>query len=791
MTAFNAHIRISPDGKRICQTVQEHCDACACYAGQALEGVGLKQTAELCGKLHDGKMTRAYQEYLDACAQGLPVRRGSVPHTFAPVRFLLEKYHSGGADGIEALTAEWVAYAIGAHHGLFDCSAEDGTNGFEHRRHSEDGLYREHMQNVFRYYLSETEIDQMFQRAVQEICDVGQRFSDGEAKDEEAEREEHDFAYGALARLLLSAVIEGDRRDTALFMSGRAAPAEKAADWDACLQALERHLAEIPPNALSEARRTISEKCFQRGRLPGKRFRLNVPTGAGKTLSALRFALAQCRDQGKKRIFFVMPLLAIIEQNAKAIRTALGSAVEVLEHHSNVVTPASSSEELDEWELMCESWHAPIVCTTLVQFLDTLFSGKTSCIRRFQALCQSVIVIDEVQSVPISMLSPFHLMLNFLTDVCDAVIVLCSATQPTETDPAKTALRHPLRPVEEMAVIAPEDAPKFRRTEIFPPPDAPLTMAEAAQLCREQLRQADTLLVGCNTRREAAELFGMLQEMGLPCVHLSAAMCAKHREQVLEQIKALRPGEKIICVSTQVIEYGVDVSFQRVIRFLTGLDEIVQIAGRCNRNSEAGGQLGQVLLVRLRGENLSDLNEIRQGQNAAAFVLNSFQKDPEKFNGRLDSDAALRKYYRLFWDGLKDDAADSPLDHHGRKMLDLLATHTHGKEKDGLAYYLHQAFREAGDAFHVFPEGTTELVVPYGEGAELLAQLCELDLTAGALSAENIVRSLRPFTVSVYPHQLESLKKAGALEWLQPGKLDLPAVRPAFYHPEQGLVFSA
>lgn len=103
-------------------------------------------------------------------------------------------------------------------------------------------------------------------------------------------------------------------------------------------------------------------------------------------------------------------------------------------------------------------------------------------------------------------------------------------------------------------------------------------MAEAAQLCREQLWQVDTLLVGCNTRREAAELFGMLREMGLPCVHLSAAMCANHREQVLEQIKALRPGEKIICVSTQVIEYGVDVSFQRVIRFLTGLDEIVQIA---------------------------------------------------------------------------------------------------------------------------------------------------------------------------------------------------------------------
>lgn len=110
---------------------------------------------------------------------------------------------------------------------------------------------------------------------------------------------------------------------------------------------------------------------------------------------------------------------------------------------------------------------------------------------------------------------------------------------------------------------------------------------------------------------------------------------------------------------------------------------------------------------------------------------------------------------------------------------------------DGLAYYLHQAFREAGDAFHVFPEGTTELVVPYGEGAERLAQLRELDLTAGALSAENIVRSLRPFTVSVYPHQLEALKKADALEWLQPGKLDLPAVCPAFYHPEQGLVFSA
>lgn len=479
-----------------------------------------------------------------------------------------------------------------------------------------------------------------------------------------------------------------------------------------------------------------------------------------------------------------MLLLAIIEQNAKEIRNALGNTADVLEHHSNIVVPRQNADALDEREGLCENWRANVVCTTLVQFLDTLFSGRMNCIRRFQALCESVIVIDEVQSVPVSMLSEFHLMINFLTEVCGAAVVLCSATQPVGV-----TVPHPLLPAIDLVPCEPARFAAFRRTVILPPSGDPMTMAEIAEECARHIAQVDTLMVGCNTRAEAAELFGMLREMGLPCVHLSAAMCTAHRSQTLERIEKRRLGEKLVCVSTQAIEYGVNVSFQRVFRIMTGLDEVIQIAGRCNRHGEDSQNPGQVQMLKLKGEHLPDaLHAIRQAQNATEFVLDRYRKDPSRFDGRLDSDAAVNAYHRLLYRHLKDDSMDDPLGAHRSTMLDMLSVHSNGEEKDAPAYFLHQAFREAGEQFRVFSEDTTDLIVPFGEGASLLGALCAMDLKHRTLAAERIVRGLRPFSVSVYRRQLARLEAVGAIEIIQPDALDLWAVRPGFYDPLMGLM---
>ena len=784
MDDFFAHIRIDTNtGQETCQTVQEHCVMCAQYAMEALQGIGLGNMGMLLGTMHDGKMTHAYQTYLWAAAHGENVRRGSVNHTFAAVRYLLERYHTESADGVERLTAELAAYAIGAHHGAFDCTAMNGENGFGHRLNSDSMLYQEHMENFFRLYRSKTELDALFRAAADDISSLGERLSRFD------EHTSQDFAFGALARLLLSALIEGDRKDTAIFMRGGNTLPEKSVNWSDCMKSLECYLRLLPhgPNAaLADARAFISASCFEEGKQDGHLFRLNVPTGAGKTLSSLRFALAQCVHQKKKRIFFVMPLLSIIDQNVKVLRHALGNTVEILEHHSNVVSPQQAADELDMCELLCESWRAPVVCTTLAQFLETLFSGRTSCIRRFQELCESVIVLDEVQSVPVRMLSQFNLMLNFLTEVCGATVVLCSATQPSVV-----SMPHPLLPAVDMVPRDPARFAVFRRTTILPPADDPMTMEDIAAWCKAQLKDVDTLAVVCNTRSEAAELFLLLEAGGIPSIHLSAAMCMNHRRNVLARIEDLAPGEKLVCVSTQVFEAGVNVSLQRIGRILAGLDEIVQVAGRCNRHGEAAEQLGQVQILRLKGEKLpAALQTIKDGQSATNFVLDHYRKAPSRFDERLDSDEAIHDYYRMFLGGLKADAMDYPID-HSCTMFDLLSSNERfTSEADGSRYYLHQAFKEAGRRFRVFDEDTTELIAPYGDSVELLAQLRAMDISKSFVDVEHHVRLLRPFTVSVYQQELQKLLAQDAVETIQAAQLGILSLRPAFYDPRIGLTLS-
>ena len=183
--------------------------------------------------------------------------------------------------------------------------------------------------------------------------------------------------------------------------------------------------------AIQSARRIISQQCRQAADSTVGIYRLNVPTGAGKTLSALRFALAHSKAHGKSRIIFTSPLLSILEQNASVIREYVGDDGMILEHHSNVIQPEEDSEELDKAELLMETWDSsPIIITTLVQLLNTMFSGKTSCIRRFHALCDCTIIIDEMQTVPSNLLTLFHLTISFLAKACNTTIVLCSATQP-------------------------------------------------------------------------------------------------------------------------------------------------------------------------------------------------------------------------------------------------------------------------------------------------------------------------------------------------------------------------
>ena len=464
------------------------------HAFEALEHIGLANCAYLAGLIHDaGKMSDAFRSYLIDGVLGKSVRRGSVNHTFAGVRLILERGHGNTPDPMQKIAAEHIAYAVGAHHGLFDLIDIEGGSGFKHRLSKPDSDVVEALGRHASSDAADT-IERLLPLCAREIASVYAMLSN---------RKELKFYSGLLSRLLLSAVIEGDRRDTAEFMLGHRppkAPESGEGIWQECLRRLEDKLSSIPQaTPIAIGRSVLSERCKAFARKPGGIYRLNLPTGAGKTLSSLRFALAHAQQHNKRRIFFVIPLLAIIEQNAKIIREAIGDDSLILEHHSNVL-PAEGADELDVRELLAESWEAPIVITTLVQMLNTMFSHKTTCIRRFHSLCDSVIVFDEVQTVPPKMLSLFNQTLMFLSEVCGATIVLCSATQPALEQAAR-----PLPYVPEQ--IVPRDAKiweLFRRTYIEN--QGTMSLDEIAAFSEKLLEEQDSLLIVCNLKSEAALL---------------------------------------------------------------------------------------------------------------------------------------------------------------------------------------------------------------------------------------------------------------------------------------------
>lgn len=402
-----AHIR--DDGE--IQTVAAHCRESAEIASTVLSSLGLGQTASIAGLLHDmGKMRVAFEEYILAAAAGKPVQRGSVNHTFAGVKYLLESFHgTGAASSYTDLTSELVAYAVGAHHGLFDAISEDGESGFEHRRTYDNDDYIEALRNYTDQCVGDEALRQLFDAAEHEIEAIAERISAiPTTSDGYTANQEILFYFGLLTRLLLSAVMEGDRRSTANFMRVRLdepLPGDRGDLWQAALDNLERQLnGMLCETQINQARREISNTCRAFADRPSGLYRLNVPTGGGKTLASLRYALAHARKWEKKHVFYIAPLISILEQNVDVIRRAVGNFDIVLEHHSNVQRNNQAVDELHRLELLEESWDAPIIVTTLVQFLNSLFAGSTSSVRRFHALADSVIIIDEIQTVPANML---------------------------------------------------------------------------------------------------------------------------------------------------------------------------------------------------------------------------------------------------------------------------------------------------------------------------------------------------------------------------------------------------
>ena len=762
---YPAHIR-KVDGKKYIQTVEEHCRGVAEIAAELLSDIGLEKTAYLAGMVHDlGKFSENFKNYIEKAADGEKVQRGSVNHTFAGVRFLLEKHSDEQLSGFSDIVLEILAYAVGAHHGLFDCVDDNNNNGFTKRIQKEGIDYLNAAQEFLKICCSEQDIEDLLKQSEKEFLPVFNEIEKlADNADAKIQNTQITFYIGFLARLILSAIIEADRSDTSQFMNGYSEKTVKNISeiWINCIKNVEQKLSTMPlDKPINETRAQISALCAEAGNLESGIYRLNLPTGAGKTLTSLRYALHHALKHNKKRIIFTMPLLSIIEQNAGIIHDYIGNEELILEHHSNIVE-TDENDELDKRELLVESWDVPIIITTMVQLLNTLFAGKTANIRRMQALCNSIIVIDEVQTVPDKMLSLFNLALNFLAKICNATIILCSATQPCFE---KTM--YPLdKSVKDLITLTKEQETVFKRVRLEYKGE--MDCEELADFAAGILEENNSLLLVCNTKNEAAVMFNLLcsKIKDVKAFHISAGMCTAHRKETIKEMQEALENkqQKVLCVSTQVIEAGVDVSFARVIRLLAGMDNIVQATGRENRNREFDG-LAPGYIVRLKGEVLKGLSEIEAAKNAAANLLVKYKNSPKIYDNDLMSEKAINEYYECLYGNVNDGYHDFYIESVRDSILNLMSCNGNvdsEKIPEYNKYFMHQALKTAGGLFTVFDESSIDIIVPYDRGTEIIQEVFAVG-DKDYEKLKSILKEAKLYTVSLFKYQKIKLEEQGAL----------------------------
>lgn len=775
------------------QPVKEHCEAVAKIAKSDLQNIGLGDTAYLAGILHDtGKYTEEFNEYILKSEAGEKAAKGSVIHTFAGVYYILTKMHEGSP--VEKLTAELIAYAIGAHHGNFDLvSVEMGKeNGFTHRLARQPEYEKKAIKNM--EAATEYEAQTIFKKACEEVKNLYGVIREMSTNNGAIDKTEAHFYLGCAARLLLSSLMDGDRKDTAAFMKGTDFSSLKVGTpelwgkvkWNilALLNSFQKD------TRINSARREISDFCEAFATEEPGIYKLNVPTGGGKTLSALRCAVLHAEKFNKKRIIYTAPMISIIDQNADVIREAVGEEVTTLEHHSNIVHPKESTrDELQRYELLAETWDSPVIITTMAQLLNALFSRKASSIRRMQSLCESVIIIDEIQQAPKNLLHLINLAINFISIVCRATVIICSATQPT-----LDKMKHSMK-VSDKAIISTEDFERFqkifKRTKLI---DAGGCKTEDLPDLVANLSSGKSTLLICNTKAIARKTFRALKERNKGkedfIFHLSASMCPKHRRRVISNIKdALKEEKKVICIATQVVEAGVDLSFEVVIRLAAGIDNIIQAAGRCNRNGENEG-LSDVYIVRCEDECLGDLKEIKYAKKATLHLLSKFEESPEEFDNDIGSEKAITWYYEKLSEVIKRQEGEKyfnlKTDKYAEDMLSFLSEGPDPQKRRGNEdydrYMLHQAFKTAGDEFEVFDSKSAgkTVIVPYIDEADeedkklhkaerIIAELNSNKAKYEVRYAEKLLKEAKEYTVNIYDNEFQKLLKQGVINLILDG----------------------
>lgn len=551
-------------------------------------------------------------------------------------------------------------------------------------------------------------------------------------------------------RMLYSCLVDADFLDTEVFMGAAPRRGGSGVSMDALWAGLRRSISDwFPPEGeLNQQRCAILERCMAEGerREPGL-FTLTVPTGGGKTVASLAFALAHARAHGLRRVIYVIPYTSIIEQTAKKFRDILGEEA-VLEHHSNVLYDTGEAAETGPEQIRLaqatENWDMPVVVTTAVQFFESLYACRSSQCRKLHSIAGSVVVFDEAQMLPLPYLRPCVHAISQLVEHYRVSAVLCTATQPALNPIFQEFL--PGRPPVELCPAGAFRPEVFRRVSFQKA--GRLTWDELA----EQLNGRQQVLCVVNARKGAQEVFSRLEGEG--CFHLSTLMYPAHRQARLEEIRRrLHDGLPCRVVSTSLIEAGVDVDFPAVYREEAGLDSVLQAAGRCNREGRLSAE-GSVVTV-------------FQGEGQTPRLFSTAIEVGRRVMARhadISSRQAVQDYFQELLELKGQQAQDV------REILSTIRNEPF-------------PFRRVAEAFHLIDSPTRTVYIPEGEGAQLVKRL-----RSGERS-RSLFRSLGRYGVSIYEDHFLALERAGDLELLEDGSAIL--INPGLYGAHTGLSLEA
>ncbi len=712
----------------------------------------------VCGLLHDiGKYSRDFQDYLQRSISGQNAIKGEVVHSHQGAYYVVNNVDLG------VVLADIIANVLASHHGeLLDMIYDNGSRssidrlgiGNDSGKHIEDSLaeiekYCEAQQIIseINEYIPQLRLE--FTKIMNRCCGI------------ESKRHIRFYLHLYL-RFLYSCLIDADRCDAGNVDVNCDIP-----NWQLVEIKLENYLSGFGRHSeIAIARGRFSNECFCAGNRDKGVYRLSLPTGSGKTLSSLRFAIRHAQRNKLKRIIYVIPYLSIIDQTADELRKIFGDISDelILEHHSNLkikCEPGKEAEAEEKHKLLTSRWDSPIIITTMVQFLETIFSNKASDLRKFHNMSETVFVFDEIQSLPLQCTHLFNSTVNFLHAVAGSSFLLCTATQPL-----LHRVERPIRLTDsfDLVTLTNKEEKLFSRTRIIDKTEDVTNLDELCELIREQIGLKKSILVVMNTKKYVELLFDQLTDNGYEKVLLTTNLCPAHRRGVIKKLReSLSNTSEVLCISTQLIEAGVDVSFDCVIRDEAGMNSVIQAAGRCNRHGEhSEPQSVYVVDIKEEDQSLQYLPEILLTKQITKRVLDDCRDN----NIDISSQQAVDLYNKYYF-GNNDVKArmDYPLK-NGGSIYEILGTNmlrkkayedSNGKPYPGLP----SAFQTAADEFGVINGDHIGVVVQYGDANDLVSEFEENRFDVR--KRIQILKELQQYTVTVYSSNLSKILEVSSV----------------------------